>query len=40
MENVNAKTVVQPQNSPGGNWRSRMRINVRQYTMIIALLLV
>jgi D-xylose transport system permease protein len=40
MENVNSKTVAQPQNSPGGNWRSRLRINVRQYTMIIALLLV
>jgi D-xylose transport system permease protein len=40
MENVNAKVVEQPQNSSGGNWRSRLRINVRQYTMIIALLLV
>jgi D-xylose transport system permease protein len=40
MENVNSTTVMQPQNVPGGNGRSRMRINVRQYTMIIALLLV
>src|SRR5450830_218528 len=40
MENVNSKTVMQPQNSPGGNWRNWMRVNVRQYTMIIALLLV
>jgi len=40
MENANLKTVVQPQNSMGGSWRSRLRINVRQYTMIIALLLV
>ena len=40
MENVNSKTVMQPQNSPGGDWRNWMRVNVRQYTMIIALLLV
>jgi D-xylose transport system permease protein len=40
MENVNSKTVMQPQNSPGGNWRNWMRVNIRQYTMIIALLLV
>jgi D-xylose transport system permease protein len=40
MENGKSQAAVLPQKVSGNDWRGWMRVNLRQYTMVIALLLV